>query len=42
MLPVSAALVGVGVLGEPFTTVHAFAFVMALAGVLLATWPGRT
>ena len=41
MLPVSAALVGVGVLGEPFTAVHAFAFVMALAGVLLATWPGR-
>ncbi|MEN9629547.1 MAG: hypothetical protein RJA10_2774, partial [Pseudomonadota bacterium] len=39
MLPVSAALIGVLVLGEPFTAVHAFAFVMALAGVLLATWP---
>jgi drug/metabolite transporter (DMT)-like permease len=41
MLPVSAALIGVLVLGEPFTAVHAFAFVMALAGVLLATWPAR-
>jgi drug/metabolite transporter (DMT)-like permease len=41
MLPVSAALIGVAVLGEPFTAVHAAAFVMALAGVLLATWPVR-
>ena len=41
MLPVSAALVGVLVLGEPFSTVHGVAFVMALAGVLLATWPAR-
>jgi drug/metabolite transporter (DMT)-like permease len=41
MLPVSAALIGVLVLGEPFTAVHALAFAMALAGVLLATWPGR-
>ena len=39
LLPVSAALIGVGVLGEPFTAVHGVAFVMALAGVLLATWP---
>jgi drug/metabolite transporter (DMT)-like permease len=41
MLPVSAALVGVLVLGEPFSAVHGVAFVMALAGVLLATWPSR-
>jgi drug/metabolite transporter (DMT)-like permease len=41
MLPVSAALIGVLVLGEPFTAVHAFAFGMALAGMLLATWPSR-
>jgi drug/metabolite transporter (DMT)-like permease len=39
MLPVSAALVGVAVLGEPFTACTAWAFGMALAGVLLATWP---
>ena len=39
MLPVSAAAIGVGVLGEPFTALHSVAFVMALAGVLLATWP---
>jgi drug/metabolite transporter (DMT)-like permease len=42
MLPVSAALIGVLVLGEPFTAVHGVAFVMAMAGVLLATWPSRT
>jgi drug/metabolite transporter (DMT)-like permease len=41
MLPVAAALIGVGVLGEPFTGTHGLAFVMALAGVLLATWPAR-
>jgi drug/metabolite transporter (DMT)-like permease len=39
MLPVSAALVGVVFLGEPFGTVHAVAFGFALAGLLLATWP---
>ncbi len=39
MLPVSAALIGVLLLGEPFSAVHGVAFVMALAGVLLATWP---
>jgi drug/metabolite transporter (DMT)-like permease len=39
LLPVSAALIGVLVLGEPFTAVHGVAFAMALAGVLLATWP---
>jgi len=41
MLPVSAALIGVVVLGEPFTGLHALAFAMALAGLLLATWPAR-
>ena len=41
MLPVSAAAIGVGVLGEPFTALHGVAFAMALAGVLLATWPAR-
>jgi drug/metabolite transporter (DMT)-like permease len=41
MLPVSAALIGVAVLGEPFTGLHGLAFGMALAGVLLATWPAR-
>ena len=42
LLPVSAAAIGVGVLGEPFTTVHALAFGLALAGLLLATWPARS
>jgi drug/metabolite transporter (DMT)-like permease len=43
MLPVSAALVGVLALGEPFTGVQAIAFVLALAGVVLATFPsGRS
>jgi drug/metabolite transporter (DMT)-like permease len=41
LLPVSAAAIGVGVLGEPFTALHGVAFGMALAGVLLATWPAR-
>ena len=39
MLPVAAAVVGVTVLGEAFTGVQAFAFVLALAGVVLATLP---
>jgi drug/metabolite transporter (DMT)-like permease len=39
MLPVAAALVGVLVLGEPFTGVQAIAFALALAGVMMATWP---
>jgi drug/metabolite transporter (DMT)-like permease len=42
MLPVSAALVGVAVLGEPFGPAHVAAFVLALVGLLLATWPERT
>jgi drug/metabolite transporter (DMT)-like permease len=41
MLPVSAAVVGVLFLGEPFGVPHAIAFVLALAGLLLATWPAR-
>jgi len=41
MLPVSAALVGVLVLGEPLGGMQALAFVLALAGVLLATLPAR-
>ena len=41
MLPLSAALVGVLVLGEHFTLAHAAAFGLALLGLLLATWPAR-
>jgi drug/metabolite transporter (DMT)-like permease len=41
MLPVAAAVVGVAILGEPFSTVQAVAFAFALAGVLLATLPSR-
>lgn len=41
MLPVGAALVGIAVLGEPFGAAHLAAFALALAGVLLATWPAR-
>lgn len=40
-LPISAALVGVLALGERFTPLHALAFGLALAGVVLATWPAR-
>ena len=42
MLPISAALVGIVVLDEPFGTGHVIAFVLALAGLLLATWPQRS
>jgi EamA domain-containing membrane protein RarD len=42
LLPVSAALVGIVVLGESFGTAHVAAFVLAMAGLLLATWPERT
>ena len=38
-LPITSALVGVFFLGEKLTVVHAFAFALALAGVVLATWP---
>jgi drug/metabolite transporter (DMT)-like permease len=41
LLPISAAAVGVLLLGEPFRTEHAVAFAFALLGLLLATWPGR-
>ncbi|MDT4822684.1 carboxylate/amino acid/amine transporter [compost metagenome] len=41
LLPVSAALVGVLVLGENLTSSQLLAFVIALVGVVLATWPGR-
>ena len=41
LLPVSAALVGIAVLGESFGTAHVAAFVLAMAGLLLATWPER-
>jgi drug/metabolite transporter (DMT)-like permease len=41
LLPVSAAAVGVWVLGEGFGAAHVAAFVLALLGLLLATWPDR-
>ena len=41
LLPVSAAAVGVFYLGEPFSVAQAGAFALALAGVVLATWPER-
>ncbi|HJV61136.1 MAG TPA: DMT family transporter [Albitalea sp.] len=40
-LPVSAAAIGVALLGERFTAAQAGAYGLALAGVVLATWPGR-
>ncbi|WP_052452163.1 DMT family transporter [Noviherbaspirillum autotrophicum] len=42
MLPVSAALVGVVVLGETLTGIQMAAFAVSLAGVLLATVPTRS
>ncbi|MGJ7608728.1 DMT family transporter [Variovorax sp. LT1R20] len=41
LLPVSAALVGVFVLGENLSSPQLIAFALALAGVVLATWPAR-
>lgn len=41
MLPLSAAAVGVGFLGEAIRPAQAAAFALALAGVVLATWPAR-
>ena len=41
LLPISAALVGVLVLGERLAGVQLLAFAIALAGVLLATLPAR-
>jgi drug/metabolite transporter (DMT)-like permease len=40
LLPVSAAAVGVLVLGEAVSAAQAAAFALALVGVVLATWPG--
>lgn len=40
LLPVGAACVGVGVLGESFTWLHALAFAAAVLGLVLAVWPG--
>ncbi|MEO8023943.1 DMT family transporter [Polaromonas sp.] len=42
MLPVSAAAVGVGVLGETLGGLQVVAFALALLGVLLATLPQRS
>ena len=42
MLPISAAAVGVLFLGESISGLQAAAFALALAGVVLATWPTRT
>ena len=41
LLPITAAVVGVGVLGETFTGTHIMALLLALAGLVLATWPAR-
>jgi len=41
MLPVSAAAVGVLLLGERFSAAQGGAYALALAGVVLATWPVR-
>jgi drug/metabolite transporter (DMT)-like permease len=41
MLPVSAAAVGVLVLGEAVGPAHGVALGLALAGLLVATWPRR-
>jgi drug/metabolite transporter (DMT)-like permease len=41
MLPLAAALVGIGVLGEAWSAEHLAAFALALAGLLLATWPAK-
>jgi len=41
LLPVSAAAVGVLFLGERFSAPQAAAFALALAGVVLATWPAQ-
>ncbi|KWT97560.1 MULTISPECIES: DMT family transporter [unclassified Variovorax] len=41
MLPVSAAMVGVLVLGEDLSLLQVCAFAFALLGVVLATWPSR-
>ncbi|MCS6853652.1 MAG: DMT family transporter [Elioraea sp.] len=40
-LPATAAVLGVMVLGERFTGVHATGLLLMVGSVLLATWPGR-
>jgi drug/metabolite transporter (DMT)-like permease len=42
LLPVTAAAIGVLGLGETMSAPHAAALALALAGLLLAVWPGRT
>jgi drug/metabolite transporter (DMT)-like permease len=42
MLPLSAAAIGVLLLGESVTAAHGVACALALAGLLLATWPARS
>ncbi|MXN30120.1 EamA family transporter [Delftia sp. CH05] len=41
LLPISAALVGMCVLGERVTSMQALAFAIALLGIFVATWPAR-
>jgi drug/metabolite transporter (DMT)-like permease len=41
MLPLSAAAVGVAFLGESFGRMHGVALGLAIAGLLLATWPAK-
>ncbi len=41
MLPMAAALVGIAVLGEAWSSEHLVAFVLALFGLMLATWPTK-
>ena len=41
LLPVSAALVGVLVVGEPLTGLQLLAFAIAIAIVIMATLPSR-
>jgi drug/metabolite transporter (DMT)-like permease len=40
-LPATAAVLGVLVLGERFTEVHAVGLLVMVASILLATWPAR-
>lgn len=42
LLPISAAAIGVVFLGERISATQAAAFGLAIAGVLLATWPRRS
>lgn len=42
LLPISAAVVGMCVLGERISALQALAFAVALLGVVIATWPAKT